>query len=59
VFVSYRPSDLTGHFASCQQVGSLDNKIGVDNEEQGIKITICRTPTSPWSSLWPSFQHYG
>jgi 4-amino-4-deoxy-L-arabinose transferase-like glycosyltransferase len=58
IFVSYTPADLAGYFASCAQVGTLDDRIGVDNEEQGIPITICRTPTSSWAANWPLLQHY-
>jgi hypothetical protein len=52
-------SDVADAFATCQQVGTLDNGVGVDNEEQGRPIMVCRGTTAPWSTLWPTFQHYG
>jgi hypothetical protein len=51
-------SRLASLFGSCQTAGTLDNRVDVDNEEQGRLILVCRQPTGPWSVLWPSFQHY-
>jgi 4-amino-4-deoxy-L-arabinose transferase-like glycosyltransferase len=48
----------SGLFASCTAAATLDNGVGVDNEEQGRSIHVCRDPTQPWSQLWPHFQHY-
>lgn len=45
-------------FASCETVGTLDNGVGVDNEEQGTAVRICRGPTGRWADLWPRFQHF-
>lgn len=45
-------------FASCSQVGTLDNKVGLDNEEQGRLIMLCVGRTMPWAQLWPQYQHY-
>lgn len=45
-------------FERCEQAATLDNGVGVDNEEQDRVIAICRDPRRPWSSLWPDLQHY-
>ena len=58
VLVGYETTDVSNDFASCATVGRLDDKLGVDNEEQGNPITICRTPTQSWAALWPSLRHY-
>ncbi|HEY1485713.1 MAG TPA: glycosyltransferase family 39 protein [Micromonosporaceae bacterium] len=58
IFVSFEPSDVAGQFDSCTKAGSLDNRLDVDNEEQGIPITVCRGLTSSWAQMWPSYQHY-
>jgi hypothetical protein len=58
IFVSYTPADLAQGFASCVPAGTLDDDVRVDNEEQGIPITICRTPLESWSAIWPKLQHY-
>jgi hypothetical protein len=51
-------SNVEQWFASCNQVGTLDNGVGVDNEEQGNPIVVCRQPKRPWRDLWPNFQQY-
>jgi Dolichyl-phosphate-mannose-protein mannosyltransferase len=52
------PAVLNRGFASCDQVGRLDNEVGVDNEEQSATLWICRDPRARWTVLWPRFQHY-
>lgn len=47
-----------GLFDSCQVVATLDNQVGVDNEEQGQPIAVCRQPSRQWGVIWPELQHY-
>ncbi len=42
----------------CRRAGVLDNRVGVDNEEQGQEILVCSSPASGWRGLWPAFAHY-
>jgi hypothetical protein len=44
-------------FGRCQLFGRVDNGIGLDNEEQGAGIWICRDRTRPWHELWPLLRH--
>lgn len=46
------------HFGTCDQVGTGDNGIDVDNEEQGTAIVLCSGPNHPWSTLWPTLRRY-
>ncbi|WP_412538322.1 glycosyltransferase family 39 protein [Longispora sp. K20-0274] len=57
VAVFPRNAGRLGAFANCAEAGELDNGVGVDNEEQGVVISVCRGPVAPWSALWPGFQH--
>ncbi len=57
--VGFSSSYLSARFATCRRAGTLDNGVGVDNEEQGRPIEICRGPRRPWPNLWPSFRHDG
>jgi hypothetical protein len=57
VIVGYQFDDVRDGFTSCEVVGRLDNGVGMDNEEQGAPIAICRGPRTPWSALWPRFRH--
>lgn len=36
-----------------------DNRLDVDNDEQGTPIWICRGLTRTWSQLWPELRHLG
>ncbi|MGH3358858.1 MAG: glycosyltransferase family 39 protein [Nocardioidaceae bacterium] len=45
-------------FESCNVAGRLDNKLGVENQEQGVPISICRGPIGGWDNVWPKMQHY-
>lgn len=49
---------LEGFFDDCEAAAVLDNGVGVDNEEQGRTVSVCRGPVAAWSDLWPRFQHY-
>jgi hypothetical protein len=44
-------------FARCQVVDHLDNGVGVDNEEQGEPVAVCRGPVASWDVLWPRLHH--
>jgi hypothetical protein len=49
---------LQDRFGSCAVAGVLDNEVGVDNEEQGRAIAVCRDPAGGWATAWPRFQHF-
>jgi hypothetical protein len=57
VAVGFGPSYLRARFATCRRAGTLDNRVGVDNEEQGDPIEVCTGPRRPWPQLWPEFRH--
>jgi hypothetical protein len=58
VVVGVDSDRATRWFADCAQLTRLDNGIGVDNEEQGNPVLVCRQPRRPWHELWPGFLHY-
>jgi len=58
VVVGMDPARLNAVFTTCTTMGGLDNRVGVDNEEQGVAIRVCHGPREPWRALWPRFQHY-
>jgi len=65
LLVGLDPEQVTGRFARCEQVGTLDNRVvsptgnRVDNDEQGEPLVVCHGPLRPWIDLWPSFRRYG
>jgi hypothetical protein len=44
-------------FADCQRRARLDDRVGVDNEEQRRPIGVCRDPIGGWRTAWPGFHH--
>ena len=57
VFVGGQYDDTGRWFASCTVRARLDNGLGVDNEEQGEPVAVCRGPKAPWPQLWPRLHH--
>jgi hypothetical protein len=47
---------LPGHFAGCTVTATMDNGYGIDNEEQGSKVSVCTLPSGvePPSGRWCS-----
>ncbi|PXX69146.1 dolichyl-phosphate-mannose-protein mannosyltransferase [Nocardia tenerifensis] len=45
--------------ADVQPAGHIDNGRGIDNDEQGAPLFVCRKPRAPWSELWPRVKHLG
>lgn len=46
-------------FGSVHPAGRVDNGIGLDNEEQGRQIWLCRDRRVPWAVIWPSLRRVG
>ncbi len=51
------PADAAPYFTGCTQLAVINNGVGLDNDEQGLPLLLCR-PTASWSSLWPRLRHY-
>jgi hypothetical protein len=47
----------TRFFSGCREAAVVDNGVGLDNEEQGGLVFVCRAPARPWSALWPQLRH--
>lgn len=58
VLVGGQYPSLRPWFDRCSVAARLHNAAGVDNEEVGQPVALCRQPRLPWPSLWPKFQHY-
>lgn len=57
VFVGRQLPAVEGSFGECTVLARLDNGVGVDNEEQGAPVALCRDPLLPWAQLWPRLAH--
>lgn len=47
---------LRRFWTDVRPVGRIDNGVGLDNEEQGKPIWVCRGQRAPWTDLWPEFK---
>jgi 4-amino-4-deoxy-L-arabinose transferase-like glycosyltransferase len=57
VVVGGQYDDARPLFDSCRVVDHLDNRLDVDNEEQGLPIAVCTGPVASWDVLWPRLHH--
>jgi hypothetical protein len=57
VTVGIRLSHLRSLFTTCEPAATLDNGVGVENEEQGITVAVCREPRGGWPAIWPALRH--
>src|SRR5215472_14266138 len=56
IAVGYDRSDLQALFADVSQVGTLSNSYGVENDDAGTPIFVCRAPRRPLWQAWPSLK---
>jgi hypothetical protein len=57
VTVGWDPAEATRPFEGCGRAVVIDNGVGVDNQEQGRLVLVCRDLRRPWSTAWPDFRH--
>jgi 4-amino-4-deoxy-L-arabinose transferase-like glycosyltransferase len=58
IVVGYGPGAMGSYCLSWENVTTIDNSAGVDNEERGLPISLCHQLRSAWSVLWPDLRHY-
>jgi Dolichyl-phosphate-mannose-protein mannosyltransferase len=51
------PADAAPHFDKCAHLATIDNHVGLNNDEQGLPLLLCQ-PTNSWVELWPKLQHF-
>jgi hypothetical protein len=52
VAIRFDVAGLAPYFDGCQQVATVDNGRGIDNEVQGQPILVCRGLHGHWSQVW-------
>jgi hypothetical protein len=50
-------ADAGPYFAQCRRLGVVNDGVGLENDEQGLPLLVCR-PTASWATLWPHLTHY-
>lgn len=58
VVTEAEPDRLRAMFGPCDARARLHNREGVDNEETGASVYVCRRLPGTWEDLWPHLQHY-
>jgi hypothetical protein len=44
-------------FAGCRPAATIDNGVGLENEEQGGTVFLCAGPRRPWAEIWSRLRH--
>jgi hypothetical protein len=57
LLLGYDAGGAAPYFTDCRPLATIDNGVGLDNDEQGGPVLLCRT-TAPWSKLWPKLRRY-
>ena len=57
VAVRLESSYLGRYFEDCEEVGTVDNRLDIDNEVQGQPIVVCRGLHGTWNDVWPQLRH--
>jgi hypothetical protein len=59
VVIGFDEDFLRTVFGDVSPAATIDNGVGVDNDEQGTPVWIARDPRGPWAAIWPSFRRLG
>jgi Dolichyl-phosphate-mannose-protein mannosyltransferase len=51
------PADAAPYFGDCAALATIDDGVGLNNDEQGLPVMLCH-PTASWATLWPELRHY-
>ena len=52
----WRPAAWNRFFVGCHDVAHIDNRLGIQNSEQGTAVSVCTGLRAPWSSMWPALR---
>ncbi|NUO57558.1 MAG: hypothetical protein HOV78_12885 [Hamadaea sp.] len=53
----WQEADLRRECADVTHAATFDNGVGLDNDEQGADVWICRGLRRTWAELWPELRH--
>jgi 4-amino-4-deoxy-L-arabinose transferase-like glycosyltransferase len=59
LLVGFNEAFLRTVFGDVSRVATIDNGVGVENEEQGTPVWVAQDPRGPWAEIWPSFRRLG
>jgi Dolichyl-phosphate-mannose-protein mannosyltransferase len=56
IVVGWPEDMLRGWFGEVRLAATVDNGVGLENDEQGTPVWIVADPARPWSQLWPELR---
>jgi 4-amino-4-deoxy-L-arabinose transferase-like glycosyltransferase len=59
LLVGYGNDEGAELFTGCRLLGTVDNGLGLDNDEQGATVRLCDGPVGSWAAVWPRVRHLG
>jgi 4-amino-4-deoxy-L-arabinose transferase-like glycosyltransferase len=59
VAVGFDRGFLEQSFGDVRLAAQLNNRLGIDNDEQHAPVWICTEPRGDWQVLWPRFRNLG
>jgi hypothetical protein len=60
LLVGYRADGVAAQlFTGCRLLATVDNGLGLDNDEQGTTVRLCDGPVGSWAAVWPRVRHLG
>ena len=52
----WRPANWRLFFVGCHDVAHIDNKLAIQNSEQGEAVSVCTGLRRPWTTMWPELR---
>ncbi len=59
IVIGHERATLEEWLGSCDEAARIDNGVGLDNDEQGTPVWVCRDRVTPWAQLWPQMRRLG
>ncbi len=58
IATDFQRAELTPYFTSVRQVATVPAEDGIQTEEVGRPVWICRGLTMPWAAVWPRLKNF-
>jgi len=58
IATDYQQADLTPYFVSVRQAATVPAQNGIQNEEVGRPVFVCRGPRLPWPAVWARLKNF-
>ncbi len=59
IAVGFGPHEIGTNLRGCTLAARIENRAGIENDEEGNAVLVCRGPRHRWSREWPKLSHLG